>query len=317
MGNSAIVEPMTFWLSLAELYGKLGATVLVGWILGQYLPRSVAHRLGVFLFWIGVPLGVMIFLRRADLSGAIWVAPVVAWAAIALGAGLAWLWSRYQPFPHTQSTGTFMLASMFGNTGYLGYPIILTLLGEEYFGWVIFYDLFGTTIGAYGFGSLFASWFNPDMPKQSPRIALVTALRNPIWWCFGLGLGLRSLTFPLPVEQGLRTVGWAVISASLVLIGMRLSQLTSWQHSRSVGVSVAIKMVLVPLGLGLGLGALGFTGALQLALVLQIAMPPAFATLVVSEAYDLDRELAVTAIALGSLSLLLTLPLWLLLFPAP
>jgi predicted permease len=56
---------------------------------------------------------------------------------------------------------------------------------------------------------------------------------------------------------------------------------------------------------------------LQLALVLQIAMPPAFATLVVSEAYDLDRELAVTAIALGSLSLLLTLPLWLLLFPAP
>jgi predicted permease len=46
-----------------------------------------------------------------------------------------------------------------------------------------------------------------------------------------------------------------------------------------------------------------------------MAMPPAFATLVISEAYDLDRELAVTAIATGSLTLLLTLPLWLWLFP--
>jgi predicted permease len=42
--------------------------------------------------------------------------------------------------------------------------------------------------------------------------------------------------------------------------------------------------------------------------------PPSFATLVLAEAFNLDRELAVTNLAMGSTLLLLTLPLWLFLF---
>jgi hypothetical protein len=45
-----------------------------------------------------------------------------------------------------------------------------------------------------------------------------------------------------------------------------------------------------------------------------MAMPPAFATLVLAEVYDLDRNLSVTALAAGSTGLLLTLPIWLMLF---
>lgn len=40
-------------------------------------------------------------------------------------------------------------------------------------------------------------------------------------------------------------------------------------------------------------------------------MPPAIATLVLTEEYDLDRELTVTALAVGYLAALFTLPLWL------
>jgi len=53
-----------------------------------------------------------------------------------------------------------------------------------------------------------------------------------------------------------------------------------------------------------------------LVLVLQMAMPPAFACLVIAEAYDLDRDLAVSSVALGTVVLPFTLPLWLWLFGA-
>ncbi|TVQ64536.1 MAG: AEC family transporter [Spirulina sp. DLM2.Bin59] len=306
---------MEFTLALATLYGKLLGVVGLGYILGRCSPPTLPQRIGDFLFWIGVPLGVLIFLRGADLSGAIALAPVIAWVATLAGAALTWLWSRYQPLPQSQSTGTLMLATMFGNTGYLGYPIILTLLGEQYFAWVLFYDLLGTTIGAYGFGSLIVAAFQPQRARVLPHVELLKALQNPIWWALGLGLWVRNFPLPVTVETSLRVVGWGVISLSLVLIGMRLSQLRSLRHRRSVAAALGIKMVIVPLVLGMILGLLGMTGALQLTLVLQMAMPPAFATLVLSEAYDLDRELAVTAIALGSIALLFTLPLWLLLFP--
>jgi predicted permease len=45
-----------------------------------------------------------------------------------------------------------------------------------------------------------------------------------------------------------------------------------------------------------------------------MAMPPAFATLIIAETFDLDHDLAVTALAMGSMVLLVTLPLWLWLF---
>ncbi len=73
-------------------------------------------------------------------------------------------------------------------------------------------------------------------------------------------------------------------------------------------------MLLVPLLLGSSLSLFGLTGSPLLVVVLQMAMPPGFATLVVAEAYNLDRDLSVTALATGTAGLLVTLPFWLWLF---
>jgi hypothetical protein len=73
-------------------------------------------------------------------------------------------------------------------------------------------------------------------------------------------------------------------------------------------------MLLVPLVLGGGVGLLGVSGPPHLVIVLQMAMPPAFATLILAETYNLDRDLTVTALVVGTIGLLLTLPVWLVLF---
>jgi predicted permease len=73
-------------------------------------------------------------------------------------------------------------------------------------------------------------------------------------------------------------------------------------------------MLIVPLILGRTLPLFGLTGAPAHVIVLQMAMPPAFATLVIAETFDLDRDLTVTALAGGSIFLLVTLPIWLKLF---
>ncbi len=320
---------------LIKLYIQLGGGVLLGWILGRFLPKTVPAFIGQFLFWIGVPLGIITFLRGADLSGAIWIAPVMAWMAILLGAGLAWAWMRgycrtqyenpkgslragdslkkYKSNSWSRPTqGSFLLTSMVGNTGGLGFPITLTLVGEKYFAWAIFYDLLGTALGAYGLGVLLAARFGGA--AQSHWQLVRALLQNPTLWSLGFGLGFRQIPLPDLIERGLKGFAWSAIALSLVLIGMRLNQLDSWSCLKSASISLGIKMLLVPFILGLGLLLLGITGSPQLVIVLQMAMPPAFATLVLAEVYDLDRDLSVTAVAVGSIGLLLTLPIWLLLF---
>ena len=299
---------------LLELYIRLGGGVLLGWVLGRQLPKIIPVYVGKFLFWVGVPISIFAFLRQADLSGQIWIAPAAAWVAILLGAGLAWIWIKRQASCIKPTQGSFLLAAMFGNTGYLGYPVTLSLVQPQYFGWALFYDLIGTTLAAYGLGVILAARFG--MGAQSRWQLIKAVLINPALWSFGLGLVLRQLSLPTLAEQTLHWSAWAVVALSLVLIGMRLSQLSSWGSLQQASISLGIKMLLVPLFLGICLSLLGVTGPPQLVIVLQMAMPPAFATLVLAEAYNLDRELAVTALAVGSIGLLVTIPVWLLLFGA-
>ena len=313
-------------MQLLELYAPLVGLVFLGFVLGSKLPTAFATYIGRFLFWAGVPISIVAFLRQADLSGPIWIAPVFAWIAILLGAGLAWAWiilvkrqgNSYlgttvpRSFWSKPTQGSFILAAMVGNTGYLGYPITLAILGTQYFGWALFYDMLGTTLGAYGLGVLLAARFGRGV--QTSWQLLQAMLINPSLWGFGFGLGFRQVALPELAELSLQRLGWAIVATSLVLIGMRLRQLDSWHSLPRAAVSLGIKMLLVPLILGSGLSLFGLTGAPQLVIVLQMAMPPAFATLIIAEAYNLDRDLAVTALAVGSGGLLLTLPLWLWLF---
>lgn len=323
------------FLALYTQLGWLVLLVLLGFILGGKLPKAVPTYLGQFLFWIGVPISILAFLRQTDISGAIWLSPIFAWLAILLGAGLAWGWisfgrgerleargerlgaHSYAPVQSGSSwskstQGSFLLAAMVGNTGYIGYPVTLAVVGTQYFGWALFYDLLGSTLGAYGLGVVLAARFGEGVKTQKQLLQAI--LINPALWSFCLGLVFRQIPLPELVELSLRKLGWTVVSLSLVLIGMRLQKLKSWHSLPRASISLAIKMLLVPLILGSSLSLFGITGLPRLTILLQMAMPPAFATLVIAEAYNLDRDLAVTAIAIGSIGLLLTLPIWLILF---
>lgn len=313
---------------LLRLYLPICAAVLVGGLASFGLSQPWIQRrfkrpihldlpawLGQFLFLIGVPISIVNFLRRADLSGGVFLAPLVAWAAIALALFCSRLWIRPQLGQWTRpAQGTFSLATMFGNTGYIGFPVILLLpqLGPDYFGWALFYDVLGTLLGAYIIGVILAAQFGKQGTSDRDwRKTLGELGKNPTILAFVLGLALRTVPFPPWLDFGLNGFAWSMVMLSLVLMGMRLQQLRSWGNLKPAAMAVGIRMVLIPLVVGMALTALGMTGPARLVMVLQAGMPSAFATLVLSETYNLDRELAVTCVGVSSVGLLLTLPLWL------
>ncbi|MDJ0796919.1 MAG: AEC family transporter [Calothrix sp. MO_167.B12] len=303
--------------NILELYAKLLVLVLLGFFLARKLPAIAPTRLGQILFWVGVPVSIVSFLRRTDLSGPIWIAPAIAHAATLLGIFLAWLLIKGESYwtnttPPRQTRGSMFLAAMVGNTGYIGYPVILTVAGTKYFAWALFYNLLGSLFATYGLGVILATHFGRNHQTQQ-RFWQVIFI-NPALWSLGFGLLLRQVPLPKVVDLSLNGLAWTALSLSLVLIGMRLSQLNSWHNFRLAGMSVGIKMLLVPLILGMVLPLLGLTTGTIQVIVLQMAMPPAFSTLLIAETFNLDKDLTVTALALGTLAFLFTLPIWLWLF---
>ncbi|MEG4116529.1 AEC family transporter [Microcoleus sp. N9_B4] len=319
---------------LLKLYLNLIGWVAFGFFLGHLLPRSYSTYLAKFLFFFGTPLSIVAFIRRANLSGAILIAPLTAWAAILAGGGLAWILITFvvgeerfktlnrspQNSPEYTSAwslptqGSFLLATMVGNTGFLGIPVTLSLLGSEHFAWALFYDLLGTTMGMNILGVAIASHCGKSVQSQSWLAPLRAIFQNPALWAFGLGFVSRSLPLSPQIAELLTTGAWTVITLSLITIGMQLSKLNSLHNLKQVLACLVIKMLLIPLVIGMGLTFFGIAGAPRLVLVLQMAMPPAFGTTLLAEAFNLDRELAVTAIGMGCVSLLFTIPIWMRLF---
>jgi predicted permease len=336
--------------NLIKLYIPLIGWTLLGWSIGKFLigtllPKNISAYLGKALFMFGVPISIVAFLRKTDLSGGIWIAPLTAWIAIAVGAAFAWTWidlgvsdERLRAIaqglnpalegPKTvgvttskwsqPTQGSFMLAMMCGNTGYLGFPCVLGLVGEDYFAWALFYDLLGSAIAVYVVGVALASYFgSSDQEQESVLQRTFKATRNnPAFWSLLFGLGFRYVPLPEPIETTLYNAAWTVVQISLVLIGIKLSELKTLGKLKRASTCLLIKMLLVPLVVGTGLMFFGIDGPPRLVMVLQMSMPPSFATLVIAQAYHLDQDLAVTSLALGSIILLFTLPIWVWLFGA-
>jgi malate permease and related proteins len=337
--------------NLIPLYTTLIGWVFLGFGLGRFVvPKKTSLYIGKFLFWFGVPLLIVASLRGRDLSGGVLVAPVTAWIAILVGAAFAWIWidlgvtdERLKSFSSgikfvdgtttldtkdgaairvsswsSGTQGSFLLAMMVGNTGYMGYPVILSVVGKEYFAYAVFYDLLGSTLGAYGLGVALAAYYGTSANSKDQKKWWINIfdrlIRNPALWSLVLGLSISNIKLPDEFEITIKTVSIPIVPLSLVMIGLQLSQLPSIRKWGQALTSLIIKMLLVPLVVGTGLMFFGVTGAPRLAMVLQMAMPPAFATLVIAQAYNLDKDLAVTSLAFGSIGLLFTLPVWIWLF---
>jgi malate permease and related proteins len=224
-------------------------------------------------------------------------------------------WQRFQqilPFYDRNEQGSFILAGMLGNTGFVGLGLLPDLISPENMRWAVFFSLTQNLIGTYTIGVLVASYFGGATPQSRWWALVRNVLLVPSLWAFCLGYFTRSL--PVPVWADHLAQGWYywVIPASFLLMGMRLGQMQGWRSIQRAIPPVVLKLILLPLCVTVGVTLLGFRGEPRLALVMMSGMPCAFAGLILAEEYELDRDLAASTIALSTIGLLVMIPIWLL-----
>lgn len=210
--------------------------------------------------------------------------------------------------------GSFVLASMLGNTGFVGLAIAPAFVSTPYLGWIVLYGVTHNLLGSYGLGVFLASYFGRQKQQINWWIQLRDVLSVPALWAFAIGWSTRYIELPVFIELGLQASLWFVIPGAFLLIGMQLSQLRGLKSLQLALVPATLKMLVLPGLAGLGLTLFGVSGDARFALVLMSGMPTAFANLILAEEYNLDRQLAAGSIVLSTVVLPLMIPFWLALF---
>jgi malate permease and related proteins len=314
----------------------------VGLVLIRVLPDQAPRLLGRGLYWVGIPLEVFALTRRTSLSDRVGLAPFFAVFALVTGLALAWAtlaWLTWrsqrsvanftaEPVPvpalqqltpaefwaDTSRRGSFILSSMIANTGFVGLAIAPIFISERYISWIVFYSVAHNVLGTYGIGVFLASYFGRSQDVNLGWTQVRDVLTVPSLWAYAIGMVTRPLLVPNWVDDGLQASVWIVIPIALTLMGMRLSQLNGWSSLKWAIAPTVLKVMIVPAVVGLAATLAGVSSEPRLAVVLMAGMPSAFAGLILAEEYELDRELIASSIVLTTGLLLLTIPVWLLVF---
>ena len=303
--------------TLFRLYVTVIAVVCGGILVRRLLPERALpylgpQALGRFMFWVGTPIGLVGFMRKAELPSVALFLPLFIAVILLVAWGSAQACLRLIPRSQHWSRerhGSFKLAAIMSNTGYLGYPICLAVAGQSVFGWVLLYDLLATLFGNYMLGVWLANRHGRGSHLSTGKL-LFQMFYTPALWGFIFGLILQPVLLPAWLDTGLSGFAWGVVGLSLVLIGMRLAQLRHWGSLQDIVPALGIKLLFIPLVMSLLVLPWNLPGTVKLILVLQAGMPCAFSTLILAEEYRLDRDATVTAIASSSIFILFTLPIW-------
>jgi len=272
-----------------------------------------APRLNGIALNVTVPLGVFAALHRLPLERSLLGAPaLMAVVTIALAA-LAWVVARAMRLT-PESRALFVNAATFGNTAFIGFPVVAAALGEAGLSHAVLVDQVGAEPLAYTLGAVVAA---SGMGARGDLGGIARDLRAlatfPPMWALALGLAWSAAglpEWPSFLLGPMRLASMATVPLVMTAMGLVLrwdALLASW---RSAAVLVLVRAVASPL-LALGLArAAALSGLPRDVLVLEAAMPAMMFTLVLATRAGLDAGLAAAYVAATLACAPVTLVAW-------
>jgi malate permease and related proteins len=304
---------------LVQAYTPLIVWTGLGILSVRFLPTAFPYWLGRGLYWVGVPIEIFALARQTTFDEHARLAPTITICSLLLGLSLGWIslqiWQQLQPnlpAPAPRLKGSLLLSSMLGNTGFVGLAIVPFFVSAQDLSWAVLYSVTQNVFGTYGLGVLVSSYYGRQGTTANKWwTQLKDLLCVPSLWGFGLGSLTRTVDFPELVESSLQASIWVVIPCAFVLMGIRLSQIQGWQSLKLALLPAILKTIVMPTIVAIAVTTIGMTDDRRLGLVLMSAMPCAFAGLILSEEYNLDRNLVASSIIVSTLIFLVMIPVWL------
>jgi malate permease and related proteins len=255
----------------------------------------------VFSLYTLIPFVVFFNLARTDIDTDEAGGLVIGWVAILLAAGLAWLVGSRVLRLSRPATGSLITATLIPNSGYLGYPLVASLLGFHALGEAVVYDVVVPAPSLLLLGFATGAAFGTKA-GEGPRDRLIAFLtRNPPLYAAIAGLLAPDSLAPdvlVDISRGfvvaLLPIGFFAVGAVLAeeVEEQRVELGSPWDPP--VGASILLRLVIAPgLLLVLSLPLIDLPGPY----LLLAAMPCGINTLLVAHVYGLDSRLAAQAVA--------------------
>lgn len=295
---------------LFELIVKICIMVLFGFVLRKtgLIDDAFQQKLSTLLVKAVMPINVIAAGNRQSspeiMQNILWVAIVVV-AYFFLAFVLLNPISHALPLSHAKR-GVFVNCCILPNYAFIGFPIILTLFGDEGLIYAILFSL--------GY-NLFTSVVGVRLYPNAPKMMLGTMLKDTFILSSIAAILIFISPFRLPavVLAPLDTIGSMMVPLSMLIIGssladMRLKEILGDKWTYFV---LLIRMVVFPLCMLGGFVLAGAKGIFPATCVIATTLPPGTLNAIMAQRYGGDAPFATRSAVLGMLFMLPVLPVFL------
>lgn len=204
--------------------------------------------------------------------------------------------------------GVFRFSLLFSNVGFMGYPVVLAIFGQEGLFYAAIYNLpfnllvftLGIVVMTLGRGE--------NQHTINWRMFVSPAVVSVI---IGFSLFLFGLRLPGPIAQSVKMIGALTTPLSMIIVGALLSSINVreiFSNWRVYAVSVA-RLILIPLIVWVSLRLVTDNLLLIGVPTIIAAMPAAANTAILAEEYGANPSLASQVVFISTLLSVITIPL--------
>ena len=217
---------------------------------------------------------------------------------------LAWAVSKAMRVPAAEE-GVLQFAIVFGNVGFMGFPIALTLFGEDSLFYVAIFNLFfNVLVFSVGIAMLTeggGKGFDPRL-LANPGIAASVV---------GLALFLGSVEIPSPFIDSIDLLGGVTTPLAMIIVGAMLATFPTREMVGNwrIWVTSAVLLLAVPAAYCYLFAPIFADPYINGIMITMAAMPAAANTVIFAEQYGADSRLASQIVFVSTIGSLITIPL--------
>lgn len=301
-------------IRMLEVIAVMAGMTLVGVALRRlgWMGTPAAHRMTRAIINVTLPVGVFVSLHAADLDAGALRAPVVATLVTVALMLLGWFaggWLRLS----RQDRASFVLAATFGNTMFMGYPVVVALLGEEALPQAVVTDQLGPGALVITVGAFFAAHASRSGGGFSWWAEFRHLLMFPPLVALAVAVGWRLMDLPHlagPAASAARLVGASTVPLAMVSFGLLLNTGSLRQALLPAAAVTGLRLFVSPALTLLFAHLLALDPRTTASATLQLAMPTMMFTLVLALRYDLVPKKAAAYIFATMVASIVSLPLW-------
>ena len=300
-----------------EVMMTLFAIVVVGYVAGKlgYMGGTFDKRLSKLVIDITCPALILSSAMTGELPDRQYILPLLAISVLtyAVLTAVAFMVPRYLTRKPADQ-GVVGFALMFGNVGFMGYPVVASIYGHQ----AVFYAAVLNVVNTFAVFTVGTMLITGKSEVQGHRFQKKVLYSTPMIAAYltMLIVALRIDHIPAVVSQPLTMIGNITVPAALLIIGSSMSHLSlrTMLGNSTVYATSLMRLVAIPMVFFYLCGALGFSPFVVGINTLVIAMPVATYGTILCLRNGKDTTLITEITFITTLLSMLTIPLlvWLL-----